>query len=411
MTARLYLRLPASEGAPAQWLLQGAEESLESAASGVGDPQQALDQAAEIGADVYLIAPGERVTCHRVDVPLRGESRIRRLVPFALEEVLPGEVTDYHFALGERAEGGSVPVVAVQAELMGKWVDGVRERGLIAKACRVDTLLLPHKPNHWTVLVESEVCRIRTGSASGYCCDLENLTVFLRRAINEADERPEGIDLLMAPGSQETWQLEVIDATSRGVPVHTADLNRPLQRFVAAIAQDPSPDLLQGAFRTETSWTGRLRPWWPVAAVAMVWLVMVMSAWGYDHLRMRHEIVSLEGEIRSILKSSFPQMRRLEPPRVRMEQALAELRQEAGDDRFLRLMAETAPSLVRMPGFALRGLRYQNRVLEMQVAVANIQALEMVREEMAGRALELSVVSASADGDGILSRITIREMS
>ncbi|MDN5872085.1 MAG: type II secretion system protein GspL, partial [Nitrococcus sp.] len=107
MRPRLILRLPADPGALIEWIVLDTNGRPEGA-SRRGTPAEAAAEAA--GRQVLGLADGLAVLLSDTVIPSRNGERLRRAVPFALEERLAGDVDSLHFALGRREPGGRVRV-------------------------------------------------------------------------------------------------------------------------------------------------------------------------------------------------------------------------------------------------------------------------------------------------------------
>ncbi len=96
-------------------------------------------------------------------------------------------------------------------------------------------------------------------------------------------------------------------------------------------------------------------------------------------------------------------------PRQQMQQHLEELRQGGGHDPFSGLLATVGPVLDNTQGLKLEGLRYRDGQLEIDLTLGNLQSLDGLKQQLgAAGELQVDIASASARGDRVESRLTIK---
>jgi general secretion pathway protein L len=120
MAEFLVIRIAAERDAAAHWIAvdgNGTRTSppvtgpLAEAVKDIGD------------RDVIVLVPAATVLTTNVDIPVRGASRLRAALPFALEEHLADDIDELHFAAGMRRDSGLVPVAVVSHQHMLEWLE------------------------------------------------------------------------------------------------------------------------------------------------------------------------------------------------------------------------------------------------------------------------------------------------
>ena len=250
------------------------------------------------------MVPGMDVTVRPVNLPPKGEAKLRAMLPFALEDELAVGADGLHFALSAPQEGGARLAGVVAREKMETWLAMLRGAGLAPDVATPDFLALPpgvHGARN-SVMVRHE-----TG---GYTLE------------REAAEILQG----NLPPPLEPQEL--------------------LQKFHDAISAGAALNLLQGPFATrrtaEFAW-GRWRQPALLAAAAAAAHLLFLGIDGWWHGRAA---AALDRQAEAVLREAFPDIRRVVNPQAQMRARLAGLR-GGSSDRFLHqgILTITLPTM------------------------------------------------------------------
>ena len=104
---------------PVSWIIMDAEGGCIGPVS-TGN----LADAAQLAADrlLIVIAPGASVSFAQPELPVKGGARLAQVVPYAMEELLAGEVEQFHFAIGRTDAEGRTLVAAVRRDDLRGWL-------------------------------------------------------------------------------------------------------------------------------------------------------------------------------------------------------------------------------------------------------------------------------------------------
>src|SRR5690606_30373784 len=117
-----------------------------------------LSAAAELAAGrrVIVVVPGVEVILTEAAVPKASPARLRKIVPFSLEDSLAEDVEELAFAVGRRTEAGSVPVAVVARARLDEWLAQLSAAGLVPQAMYSDADGVPDTPSTVTFIVEGD---------------------------------------------------------------------------------------------------------------------------------------------------------------------------------------------------------------------------------------------------------------
>lgn len=355
-----------------------------------------------LGPTVGVVVPGQEVLVTRVSVPGARGRQLRQAVPYALEERLAADVETLHFALGRTGPDGVTPVAVVARRAMQGWLERLAEAGLRAERMVPDSLALPAVEGGWHLLSEPEGAVLRPGPERGLTVEPAELPVVLARLREEAgDDAPATLEVHDCGGG--TAAGELADEDGPEVRVHGCAAGA-----LAVLAPDAAPfDLLQGEFDQREQRVRRWRQWRPAAALLAGVLVLQTALAVDEYRRLNAEREALDAAVEAVFREAFPEAQRVVNPRAQMEHRLQALRSGGGARGVLDLLAPTGAVLRDVNGLRLRGLRYRDEELELDVTLPDLQVLDGIRQALTGRGLAAEVGTASAEGGQVKARLRV----
>lgn len=370
------------------------------------------------GRRTVVLVPAVRVLRTRVDVPVKGTSRIAQALPFALEDLLAEDVEELHFAAGARFADDQVAVAVVRRERMDSWLAQLSAAGIQPQAIHADSDAVQEIAGNSILVLEEHHALLRDPGGDPVVSELDSLEGLLELWL--AQPRPAGADGAVPPR-----HLQVYDATLDGLPngiwerfqerVASLEVRRlpdgALLRLAATIATAPGVNLLQGDYVSRNS-LGSYWPRWRLAAglVAALAAAIVATA-GADAWRLRRESAALEADIRQAASFTFPgvdaggDLRSLVNSRLQGDGGAAA---GAAGRQFLETMQTVAVAVAKTGNARIEGLNYRAGVLELQVRAPSAEALDTIRKLVVeGGNLKADIQSSNAAGDEIQGRIRI----
>ncbi len=333
------------------------------------------------GQRLVLVVPGEAVFLTQATLPGRNRTAWLKALPYALEDSLAGDVEDLHFAVGEVRAGAPVPVAVVSHEKMKTWLDACTGAGLAPAAVVPDTLLLPFEEGTWSLLLENNRGVVRNGSSAGFATEREDLPLVLGLALAEAGEH--------APKRLRVWGDKVPELAYPSLEIHqqTAE-SLPLQVFAANYDSAFTLNLLQGPYSRKAHLGKWLKPWRPAAILAGIWLGLHLVLQVNEYWQLTGQQVSLRADMEQIYKDAAPGARKIVNPRAQLENRLRELRQGNANTEavFLDLLYRGAQPLIAFQGVTLRGLRYKEAQLDLDLESSSLEILDQLKQRFSEQA-------------------------
>lgn len=379
--------------------------SLAGQASRHGVLEEAAEKAA--GQRAVVLIPTADVTLTGVTMPTAQRQRLRQAVPFALEEQLAADVDRLHFALGTRDKSGWLPVAVADRTCMERWFNALNDTGIHSSAMLPDVLALPLPENGWALLVTESEALLRTGRTTGYAFDPALVETFVGIALEQTEEKPQRLRVYDCADAD-------VDAIERAAQANEIPVFRDscaagaVAVFARGIAEGVELDLLQGDYSRREQIGKLWRPWRPAAVMAGVLLLVQGGMAGAEYARLSGEAESLGQQVESLYRETFPEARNVVDPKVQMEQKLNALRGGGGAGGFGGLLATAGPVL-KSVNTEISALRYKDDSLQVELQLANLQELDVLKQRLAQAGLDIRIDTASSENGHVESRLTVRE--
>ena len=401
-----------------------------------GNLQDASNHA--MGCRVIVLVPAEMVTMTQVDLPAMNRQRLIKAIPFALEEQVAGDVEKLHFSVGQRDDKDLQSCAIVETETVSMWLDALKEFNIQPDVITTEVSAVPIEAHTWTLMFndinrpETKVL-LRTSTYSGLAIDLANVTSIITMLVNNAeeDDLPDQLriitceDVTQEPSTdegkinQETTSSAIATiigqlrelCDEKSIAIERHDTEDGLLTNLAQGFEEPSCiNILQGQFSRKERIEKLLRPWRTAAAVGFVWLVLQVGLLVTEYRELLKQDSQLRSDIVAVYKDAFPDARNIVDPRLQMQRGLDELRQggKGGSDMFM-LLSRAGEILQDTDTLNIRGVRYKKDELDIDIEIADLQALDELKIRLAKEAeLQVEIVSASARGGKVESRLQIK---
>lgn len=372
MTERLVIQIDSDDAGRARWV------PVDPTGRAIGTVQSgALEDAAGMAQrrQVSVIIPGERVLVTRVSVPpLRGVRRDQALA-FALEDRVAGDAESLHCVSTDRADDGTVAVVAIDRAYLTALSARLSEAGIAVETMTPDCLSLPWSPGTVTVVTDDRRAMVRDGVVSGFACD------------------PDMLDALLTARGTAMADMRTLDGDA--LPA------------LASLTVDPPIDLLQGAFRPRGRRRVDVGAWRVPAMLAAVTALLLGIQWTLDYRRLAVEHAALRVETAAKFAELVPGEPMSSDPRRQIERRHGSGNGGAGS--LLTLLAPVADAVGTAAGVDVAAMSFDGSRLELAVNVRNAEQLDALRARIAqdGRFVA-AIESASSRGDVVEGRLSVR---
>jgi general secretion pathway protein L len=337
---------------------------------------------------VVAVVPAESATLLRVSLPARRAAELRQAVPFALEERLAEPVESLQFALGRRS-GDLVDVALVARDRLGAWLAALVAQGISADAMVADAHLL--------VDADAQPRVARVGDRVLLACAEGAFAL-------PAQDWPRWRTALDAGA------LQALGADGRW---HAGSEPAALDRIAAlrALADrvEHAPDLLQGEFAPRRRLAGRRRQWRWAAGLAAAAVLLALVEAGAGVLLEQQRRAQLRAQMAQVFSQTLPDARMTADPAAQLAAELGRLQRAGGAQGGpFALLATVAPQLSQGSRYRLASMDWRLGMLELEIATADVAALDALREALAAAGLAVEVTGVAPDAAGVRGRLRVR---
>ena len=396
MPDRLLLRLASDGGLT--WLRQAGDGRAHAATQAGAPPPAVLAGAAE----VVVLVPAEDVLLTTATLKARSRAQLLQALPYAVEDQLLSPLEDLHFAAA-RTTGDAVGVAVVAKATLRGWLERLVAAGIRPDVLIPESLALTADAATTPVLLEDARALVRLAPWSAVACSLVELPDWLAQVQAAGALAPLAVhDVRAAP------------ALALGVPV--ASYQERQRDALAWLARGVGAtfmlNLLDGEFAPHHRRARGLRSARFAAALAAAVVVLALAGLGADVARLAHTSARLDALAQDAVRGAFPdlepaQFARLTPEQL-MQGRLDRLRGGSEAAGLLRVLGQVGPVLGSTTRMQTRAIEYRNGTLELALRVADVAALDSVRERLATvPGVKAEVTAANPGADGVDGRIRV----
>ena len=409
MSEYLVVRLPAATTDASWVVLDGAGHRVAQAEVG---PLQAAAEAAE-NRRVMLLVDGLNVISTTADVPVKGQSRLLKMLPYSLEDVVTEEVDGFFFCPGSRRDDGATAVSIVEREKLAGWLVACDEAGLVPNLVYADTDGVPETPGNLTLLVEGDRVYGRMPDQPPFVLEGFRLEEILRILAPGDDDDPSSFHVVVYADEAGYANCEAeIDALR--LQVASLDIHvlpeGPLPRFGATLINQPGSNLLQGPYAPKSNWSGLLQPWRMAAALLVGFALLATVTEGARYFSLSRQDQMLTTQLATGCQNSF-QTTQLAACRGEIQRRLGAAGAGVGGTTgplFLTALAAVADS--GATSGRVEALSFRNGVTDLRMIVPDVATLDgLARAIESSGQFEVNIQSATPGSEGVEGRLQVVE--
>jgi len=414
MAEFLVIRLGVDREQAASWIAvdsngtrtsQPVTGPLASAALDVGD------------RNVIVLVPATTVLTTTVDIPIKGGSRLRAALPFALEEQLADDIDDLHFAAGARREGGQVPVAVVAHEQMSEWLGRLDEAGLSASGIVAENYGLARIPGTMSLMAAENQIMFNDGADNEFVLQgaMPSDALAVVGALEESDNEDQAPGHLLVYCSPDDEQRFQHDWNSLRHELASVDVNLlpdgVLPRLAVTVAAGNGVNLLQGRYGPKTEVAAMFRPWRYAAILFLTLGVLVFGGKVADYYRLTQEEVALKAQFAQVYQSIRPNdQREVVDPVATVNSVRRSLGAPSALQVLLPSLLELGRAIQQSQTANIEAISYRAGVIDVRLTAPDVATLDKIQKAVSssGR-FSAAIQSTDQVGDKINSRIQIRE--
>ena len=366
-----------------------------------------LADAAPLAAErtLVVIAPGASVTFAQPELPVKGGARLAQVVPYAMEELLAGEVEQFHFAVGRTDAEGRTLVAAVRRDELRGWMEALKSAGLDPQALVPEPLCVPDNPGKTVAVIDGRQLLVRAPGMLPVALDAEPLTEAFTLAGLEGEDRHVQLYVSEADWQHSRDMIEALREVTGSLDLQLLpDGTLPL--LAASSVRSDALSMLQGDFARRTGWRAEWQRWRIAAFLALAALALHIGVRGYDLIRLRAEEQRLDAAIEQAVRIAMPDVERIVDARAQIEQRLAG-GGAADPEGLLARLAAVGGAMSGTTGPTLESLGWRDSSLQLHMIAADTDTLARFAQALTARGLTADVESTTPGENGVSAQINV----
>ncbi|MCY3640235.1 MAG: type II secretion system protein GspL [Gammaproteobacteria bacterium] len=396
-----------------EWLVTDAQGRRQS--RGIADCNELLERVvaeapmndgATSVAEVVGLVSNEHILSLQCDVPGRRASQLRQALPYVVEEFTATDIEDLHIAHGTIKAGSPVRCCVVAMPLLDDWLACLAEAGIAPQCLVAESELLPRELGILSVLFDGDTVLMRSAEEAA---TLERANLLMALA-TVGDERVRLLNGALSDLERSQFDGEVEEAS--GAPLD--GVGQDALEYLAGRWPRRSGviNLLQGDYRSEPSVQPGRAKWRGIAALAGLWLLIVLGATIAEGWWSSQKADALEASALSLYRDIYPEDKSVTVQSLR-RRLNARLGESGGLDgggsaiSLIDLLGHMA-SVIK-PSMTVSSIDYNERRAEFQaeLIVRRYADADQVLEAIAERGLEAEISSAEQVEGGVSARFRL----
>lgn len=342
------------------------------------------------GYQVAVILTGEDVLFLNAEVPGKNSQRVRQAIPYILEESLINDVDELHFSI-KKAKDNNYHVAVINKSCLETIINELKKSGIKPDIVTADYLLLD---GEGTLFSDGQRMLYKSSELSFSAATTNEVTF---DALNP-------LKLIQCDSNEQQLLDNFTDVVSEYCE------HQPLLCLVENSSVADSINLLQGEFKETKKWSDTGKNWLPVAAVLFIWLSLQGGLFIADYIGYSQKNESLNNQINTIYKETFPNAKRIVNAKVQMQQKLSDLQKRQGQSgrSFSNMLTATAAIFSRTKGLKIKSLRYYDGRINLELELESLQTLEKLKIQLSNnKDYNVEVKSASSTKNNVTAQLQI----
>jgi general secretion pathway protein L len=366
---------------------------------------------------VIVLVPATTVLTTAVNIPVKGGSRLRAALPFALEEQLADDIEDLHFAAGTRRDSGQVPVAVVAHEQMSEWLEQLDAAGLSASRIVPENYGLARIPGTMSLLAAEDQIIFNDGADNEFVMQgaKPSDALAVAGALEESDNEDHSAGHLLVYCSQGDEERFQHDWNALRHELASVDINLlpdgVLPRLAVTVAAGNGINLLQGRYGAKTEIGALFRPWRYAAVLFLTLGVLVFGGKVADYYRLTQEEVALKAQFAQVYQSIRPNdQREVVDPVATVNSVRRGLGAPTALQVLLPSLLQLGQAVQQNQTAKIEAISYRAGVIDVRLTAPDVATLDKIQKAVSssGR-FSAAIQSTDQVGEKINSRIQIRE--
>jgi len=352
---------------------------------------------------------------NQLQLPTQNPQKMLRAVPYALEELIAGDIDDFHFVITKNKNNDYTSVVGIDSATLENIIQIFSLTKIHLEKIIPDAICMAATEEQWACLSYRDNAYLQTDRNIGLIISHDVLPYVIESKLNdEKHVAPKKILLFSEQENPDAFEQLKIDKPDIEI-INIVYNTHPLVVFCGHYKQALVLNLLQHKFKPKRKTSGYWQHWRIAAPLTAFWLVLLLGVTGFKISALENENIQTSIEIEKIYKKAFPDSKKIINPRVQMEQKLNELKNNAGNasNGLIFLLAESFGTMTQdKANITLQTLNYRNNRMDVGLDGANLQAIENLNKALnSNPKIKSEITSSSSEKNTVKGNLRIEGRS
>ena len=348
---------------------------------------------------LLVLVPANRSNVISVDLPDLSGRKLEQALRWAAEDAIAGPIEEQHVAPILRDDDGRLRCIVSSRLDMQQWLDTLPKR---PQRIVPDAACLPWQPGQITVMQQDTQWLMRWAETGFDRVEADLLDLMLPELIANETE-PRRIICYQAASER-----ALPEALARLEPECIATDATPLA-LLAPQAIDSPVNLMFGDY-SPIEPGSRSQRWRPAAMLGIAAALLAIVLGISENWLLARTSDQLQQQIDQQFRQIFPEITRIQRPRVQAEQAMAIL-SGGGSDPFLGMASRISQLLSGAGGIQTESLNYADGQISLSLKVPGSDDLEALQQQLRAQQLNVVVEQLQVLPDGAQARLRIQAMA
>ena len=382
---------------PSAWSIVRLQSGSQPAERGrmYADGRYAGNEQVDQNDPLLALVPADRCNVISIDLPELSGRKLEQALRWAAEDAIAGPIEEQHVAPIQREADGRLRCIVSSRQDMQQWLDSLPRR---PQRMLPDAACLPWQAGQISLMQQGRHWLMRWAETGFDRIEADLLDVMLPELV-----ATETSNIVCYQTANDAALPDVLSALEPECIVSDIE---PLA-LLAPPAIDSPVNLMYGDYSPIEPGSRSQR--WRLAAVlcGIVALMTVVLGISENWLLAR-ESDQLEQQINQQFRQIFPEITRIQRPRVQAEQAMA-LLSGGGSDPFLGMASRISQLLSGATGIDVESLNYAAGQINLALKAPGTDDLEALQQQLRRQQLDVTVEQLQVLPDGVQARLRIQQ--
>ena len=357
---------------------------------------------------IIVLLPALDVTTTFLNLPIKSTSKIKKAIPFALEEDLACDINLLHFSFKKIKNNAYIPVSVIEKKKFHFYQQLLMECNIYPQYITSEIFGLPIIQRTVSVIVEPKKTLINNGLNKAHVLENENIRD-LNDLINEVKEDTNHVQVYLDNSIQD--QYKDLQKEQENINIKLL-AGSSLQKISQIIVNSNYVNLLQGEYAPKVKFTKFLKPWRYTAYLILALITILMANRTLSYIQLTKYEKNLSARFLYEYRNIQPNANNISDP-MRIISGLKNANPVKTDTSFfLTSLHELSKAMSSGNDILVTSITYQEDVTIIRLIAPNVTLLDTIRREINKNGIfQATILSTNQIANDVESRIEIKAVA